>query len=43
MGERLEGIVPLGRWWRFVVENGRVTGFEVLVDDQVRVSYQRRP
>ncbi len=38
--DRLEAIAPLGRW-RFVVENGRVTGFEVLVEDQVRVSAQR--
>ncbi len=39
-GDRLEAINPLGRM-RFVVENGRVTGFEVLVEDQVRFSAQR--
>ncbi|MCH8254493.1 MAG: hypothetical protein IID06_04010 [Gemmatimonadetes bacterium] len=36
----LEAIAPLGRM-RFVVENGRVTGFEVLVQNQVRFSAQR--
>ncbi len=40
-GDRLEAIARPGRWWRFVVENGRVTGIEILVEDQVRFSAQR--
>ena len=36
----LEAIAALGRM-RCVGENGRVTGFEVLVEDQVRFSAQR--
>ena len=39
-GDRLEAIAPLGRM-RFVVENGRVPEFEVLVQNQVRFSAQR--